>query len=175
MGLCAAAEPNAVRRVANSRRDDRQRPASRCVHRLCREGRDDGGLPHPRVPDGASNALLFRVLLTSGATCPVAARYGRRRTTRRTQASRVRSTGSAGHFPHQSRCTSSTTTWTLVKAASSSLIRSTRRLPIASHRASILPPARSCNSDICCFSAAGSSRMSTSAPHWAAGGIRISS
>ena len=84
---------------------------------------------------------------------PVAARYGRHLMTRRTRASRARSTGSAGHSPLQTRCTSSTTTGTSVQAASSSLTRSTRRLPIASHRASILSrySARSYDPDTCCF------------------------
>ena len=57
MGLCAFAEFNAVRRVADSRRDDRQQPASRYFHRLCRVGRVDGELPHPRVRLGMSVML----------------------------------------------------------------------------------------------------------------------
>ena len=68
------------------------------------------------------------------------------------------------------RCTSSTTTWTSVKAASLSLTRSTRQLPIAYHRASISLPfysARSCNQDnLLLLYVAGLLRMLTSGPHW---------
>ena len=68
------------------------------------------------------------------------------------------------------RCTPSTTTWTSVKAASLSLTRWTRRLPIAYHRASISLPfysVRSCNQDnLLLLHVAGLSRMLMSGPHW---------
>ena len=57
MGFCAFAEPNAVRCVADSRRDDRQQPVSRYFHRLCRAGGVDSELPHPRVRLGMSVML----------------------------------------------------------------------------------------------------------------------
>ena len=151
MGLCAAAEPNAVRRVANSRRDDRQQP-QRLVIFIDYVGQDWSTVNH-LIPEFDSVCPQCSPLPRLVDT-PVAARYGRRHMTRRTRASHARLTGSAGHSPRQTRCTSPTTTGTSVQAASLSLTRSTRRLPIASHRASILSlySARSCNSDICCLS-----------------------
>jgi hypothetical protein len=145
MGLRATTEPNAVRRVADPRRDDRQQQASRYFHRLCRDRRDDGRLHNSRVRLGASvsRSLLSRRLVNLQYHV---ARYGKRHSTRRTRRFRARSIESAGRSPHQTRCTSSTTTWISVRAPSSSATCSTHRLPMASLRTSIpyLPPSLFC-------------------------------